>query len=90
MKAIASVFGDSRPADQPLRIGSVKTNIGHTESASGIAAVIKVVLALEKRQIPPSINFKKPNEKLQLEEWRLKVSPPAPTLTASPNTQAEN
>ncbi|KAK0641933.1 hypothetical protein B0T16DRAFT_334009 [Cercophora newfieldiana] len=73
VKAIASVFGGSRPADQPLRIGSVKTNIGHTESASGIAAVIKVVLALEKGQIPPSINFKKPNEKLHLDEWRLKV-----------------
>ncbi|KAK0620712.1 hypothetical protein B0T14DRAFT_432757 [Immersiella caudata] len=73
VKAIASVFSDSRPADQPLRIGSVKTNIGHTETASGVAAVIKVVLALENGQIPPSINFKRPNEKLHLEDWRLKV-----------------
>ncbi|KAK0621803.1 hypothetical protein B0T17DRAFT_493633 [Bombardia bombarda] len=71
--AIASVFKDTRPSDQPLRIGSVKTNIGHTETASGVAAIIKVALALEKGKIPPSINFEKPNEKLRLEEWRLKV-----------------
>ncbi|KAJ4286910.1 hypothetical protein N0V88_007855 [Collariella sp. IMI 366227] len=71
--AIASVFKDSRNDKQPLRIGSVKTNIGHTETASGIAAIIKVALALEKGQIPPSINFEKPNEKLRLDEWKLKV-----------------
>jgi acyl transferase domain-containing protein len=83
VKTIASVFGNSRPADQPLRIGSVKTNLGHMEAASGVAAVIKVVLALEKGQIPPSINFKKPNEKLHLEEWRLKVGQAVlPNVTA--------
>ena len=71
--AIASVFKDTRTGDRPLRIGSVKTNIGHTETASGLAAVIKVVLALENRQIPPSINFEKPNDKLRLGEWNLKV-----------------
>ncbi|KAL2166565.1 hypothetical protein VTG60DRAFT_2512 [Thermothelomyces hinnuleus] len=71
--AIASVFKDSRPDGQPLRIGSVKTNIGHTEAASGVAAVIKVALALEKGQIPPSINFETPNPKLHLNEWKLKV-----------------
>jgi acyl transferase domain-containing protein len=71
--AIASVFKDTRKGEQPLRIGSVKTNIGHTETASGVAAIIKVALALEKGQIPPSINFEKPNEKLHLDEWNLKV-----------------
>ncbi|KAK3991082.1 putative polyketide synthase [Cladorrhinum sp. PSN332] len=72
-KAIASVFKNGRNSDEPLRIGSVKTNIGHTETASGVAAIIKVALALEKEQIPPSINFKKPNAKLQFEDWKLKV-----------------
>jgi acyl transferase domain-containing protein len=71
--AIASVFKDTRKDEQPLRIGSVKTNIGHTETASGVAAIIKVALALEKGQIPPSINFEKPNAKLHLDEWKLKV-----------------
>lgn len=74
--AIASVFKDSRKGDGEdalLRIGSVKTNIGHTETASGVAAIIKVALALERGQIPPSVNFEKPNAKLSLDEWKLKV-----------------
>ena len=74
MGAIASVFKDSTQSGQPLRIGSVKTNIGHTETASGVAAIIKVAMALEKGQIPPSINFVKPNEKLHLADWGLKVT----------------
>ena len=71
-RAIATVFGGSS-RKEALRIGSVKTNIGHTEAVSGLAGLIKVVLALEKGQIPPSINFKMPNQKLNLEEWGLKV-----------------
>ena len=71
-RAIATVFGGS-PREEALRIGSLKTNIGHTEAVSGLAGLIKVVLALEKGQIPPSINFKMPNPKLHLEEWGLKV-----------------
>ncbi|KAK0741973.1 hypothetical protein B0T21DRAFT_408828 [Apiosordaria backusii] len=73
VKAISSVFQDTRHGDDPLRIGSVKTNIGHTETASGVAAIIKVALALEKGQIPPSVNFEKPNEKLRLDDWKLKI-----------------
>ncbi|KAL2862548.1 uncharacterized protein BJX67DRAFT_296391 [Aspergillus lucknowensis] len=72
-RAIATVFKDTRSVDDPLRIGSVKTNIGHTESVSGLASLIKVVLALERGQIPPSINFEKPNPNLALEDWRLRV-----------------
>ena len=75
--AIASVFKDKRPHDRPLRIGSVKTNIGHTETASGLASIIKVALALEKGKIPPVANFEKPNEKINLKEWKLKVYIPS-------------
>ncbi|RYP73024.1 hypothetical protein DL771_003892 [Monosporascus sp. 5C6A] len=70
-RAIAAVFGADRT--EKLRIGSVKTNIGHTEAASGLAGLIKVVLAMEKGQIPASVNFDKPNPKLKLDEWGLKV-----------------
>ncbi len=45
-------------------VGSVKTNIGHLEQASGIASVIKVALALDGGRIPPSLNFDKPNPKI--------------------------
>ncbi|KAF3012580.1 t1pks [Neopestalotiopsis sp. 37M] len=72
-RAIAAVFGGSH-RQEPLRIGSLKTNIGHTEAVSGLAGLIKVVLALEKNQIPPSINFEKPNPKLALENWGLEVA----------------
>ncbi|KAE8326598.1 hypothetical protein BDV39DRAFT_193445 [Aspergillus sergii] len=73
-RAILSVFQSHRRSeDEALRIGSVKTNIGHTEATSGLASVIKVVMAMEKGVLPPSINFEKPNPQLALDDWRLKV-----------------
>ncbi|TFB04979.1 Asperfuranone polyketide synthase [Trichoderma ghanense] len=69
-RAIATVFS-SNP--DPLLIGSIKTNIGHTEAASGLASIIKTALALEKGVIPASINFEKPNPKLSLEDWHLRL-----------------
>lgn len=72
-RAIGSVFKDTRPLGQPLRLGSVKANVGHTETVSGLASVIKVALALEKGVIPPSANFEAPNKNIDLEGWSLKV-----------------
>ncbi|MEU6831238.1 SDR family NAD(P)-dependent oxidoreductase [Nocardia beijingensis] len=57
--ALAEVYGAGRTA--PLLIGSVKTNIGHTEAAAGVAGVIKAVLMLQHRRIPPSLHFHTPN-----------------------------
>ena len=48
-------------------LGSVKTNIGHTDSAAGIAGLLKVVQAMKHRQLPPSLNFETPNPDLDLE-----------------------
>ena len=59
--AIHRVFTADRERSSPLYLGSIKTNIGHLEGASGLAGVIKAVLCLEKGQIPPNINFEKPN-----------------------------
>ncbi|KAH7305247.1 putative polyketide synthase [Stachybotrys elegans] len=76
-RAIAAVFGagsDPRRRTRPLVMGSVKTSIGHTEAASGLAAVIKVVLSMERDQIPPSINYKEPNRELRLGEWGIEVA----------------
>ncbi|KAL9123055.1 MAG: hypothetical protein Q9187_000382 [Circinaria calcarea] len=71
--AIGSVFGQRRPTEKPLYIGSIKSNIGHLEAASGLASVVKTVLAFEKGFIPPSINFEKPNPAILFKEWNLKV-----------------
>ncbi|MFC4146121.1 beta-ketoacyl synthase N-terminal-like domain-containing protein [Micromonospora mangrovi] len=54
--ALAEVFGGNRPAGDPCLIGSVKPNIGHNEAGSGIAGIIKTVLALQHEELPPSLH----------------------------------
>ena len=55
--ALGAVFGEDRPADRPLLVGSVKTNVGHLEAAAGVAGLIKIVLALQHRAIPAHLHF---------------------------------
>ncbi|KAL9069203.1 MAG: hypothetical protein Q9157_006247 [Trypethelium eluteriae] len=71
--AIANVFGR-----QGVFIGSVKPNVGHTEGASGATSLIKAVLALEHKIIPPNINFSEPNPKIPFGKAKLQV-PVEPT-----------
>ncbi|WP_394845470.1 acyltransferase domain-containing protein [Pendulispora brunnea] len=61
MRALGEVYAEGRSMDRPLSVGSVKTNIGHLESAAGMAGLIKTVLALRHRQIPPHLHFERPN-----------------------------
>ena len=72
--AISHVMGRGRSHEQPLHIGSVKTNIGHLEGASGIAGVIKTILMLENQRILPNRNFTKANKQIPLYDWKLNVS----------------
>ncbi|KAB8221196.1 hypothetical protein BDV33DRAFT_202677 [Aspergillus novoparasiticus] len=71
--ALHAVFGGGRTSRRPLYIGSVKSNVGHTESVSGVISVIKTAMMLEKELILPNCNFEKPNPAIPLQEWNLKV-----------------
>nr|MBP7571047.1 type I polyketide synthase [Acidobacteriota bacterium] len=73
LEAIDAVLGPGRRADVPLVVGSVKTNIGHCESASGVAGLIKTVLCLQHREIPPHLHFKALNPKINLRHLRVRV-----------------
>jgi acyl transferase domain-containing protein/NAD(P)-dependent dehydrogenase (short-subunit alcohol dehydrogenase family)/acyl carrier protein len=66
LSAISSVFGRPDAPSDPCRTGSVKSNIGHTESAAGIAGIIRVVQAMKKEQFPVSLHAEELNPAI---EW---------------------
>jgi 3-oxoacyl-(acyl-carrier-protein) synthase/malonyl CoA-acyl carrier protein transacylase len=65
--ALARAFGTAAPRSRRCAIGSVKTNVGHLDAAAGAAGFIKTVLALEHREIPPSLHYQRPNPKIDLD-----------------------
>lgn len=66
--ALTQVFGAQTDDRQFCAIGSVKANVGHLDAAAGVVGLIKTVLALKHKQIPPSINFTQPNPRIRFEE----------------------
>ncbi|MDX2929874.1 beta-ketoacyl synthase N-terminal-like domain-containing protein, partial [Streptomyces sp. NRRL_B-16638] len=72
--ALGAALGAERgDADGPLRVGSVKTNIGHLEGAAGMAGLIKTLLAITHRELPASLNFRTANPAIPLAELGLEV-----------------
>lgn len=72
-RALIDAVSGGRPASDPLLIGSVKTNIGHLETASGMAGLLKAVLCLKHRAVPRSLHFDKPNPGIDFAGGRLRV-----------------
>ncbi|MGW2557762.1 type I polyketide synthase [Streptomyces sp. NPDC001514] len=85
LTAFGEVFAKGRPADRPLVVGSVKTNVGHAQAAAGMAGLIKTVLCLEHRTAPPSLHFETPNPKIPWERLPLTV-PTTATPLGRPGT----
>ncbi|MES1243433.1 MAG: SDR family NAD(P)-dependent oxidoreductase [Acidobacteriota bacterium] len=84
--ALTKVFRDSTERRGFCALGSIKSNLGHLDAAAGIAGFLKTVLALEHRQIPPSLNFEEPNPAIdfasspfyvnsRLAEWEAEEGP---------------
>ncbi|MBK8254809.1 MAG: SDR family NAD(P)-dependent oxidoreductase [Polyangiaceae bacterium] len=72
--ALGAVLGQGRSAENPLVIGSAKTNIGHLEGAAGIAGLVKVALSVRERLLPSSQHFSIPNPHANLQDNHLHVT----------------
>jgi acyl transferase domain-containing protein len=71
--AARAVFGGDRPAGRPLLVGSVKTNVGHLEGAAGVTGLLKVILSIQRRVLPASLNFDTPSPLIPLGRLCLSV-----------------
>ena len=82
IEALTRAFRHTTNAKRFCAVGSVKTNIGHLDAAAGVAGLIKTVLALKHRELPPSLNFEKENPRIdfasspfyvnaELSEWKI-------------------
>lgn len=88
-RAIGRALGMQRAPDQPLPIGSVKTNVGHLEPASGMAGVMKSILSLEHGVVPKTLHIEEPNPNIPFQDLNLEIVTeqtdlPAPEQTARP------
>ena len=83
--AIGSIYGAGRSVDNPVVIGSLKSNVGHLEAAAGIAGVIKAVLCLQKNEIPALATLKNPNPNIPFEALGLKLAREKSQLTNTPD-----
>ena len=93
LNAAASVYGNGRDVERPLLVGSVKSNIGHIESAAGIAAFIKTVLSMNKGVIPENLHLEAPNPNFEWDRMPVRVTSDKtdwPTVPSRPRLAGVN
>jgi acyl transferase domain-containing protein/acyl carrier protein len=73
VNAIGAVVGEGRDADEPCLVGSLKTNMGHTEAAAGVAGLIKAALTLATGMVPPHLHYLAPNDRIDFNALKLQV-----------------
>lgn len=73
VNAVAAIYGKGRNDENRLKIGSVKSNIGHLEAAAGISSIIKVLLSMKHNLIPANLHFQTPNPLINWAETKLEV-----------------
>ena len=83
MEAAGNVYGRGRPPERPLLVGSVKTNIGHLESAAGIAGLIKAVLSIGFGVIPKHLNFRIPHSGIDWDRLAVRRTAGSQTIPES-------
>jgi len=72
-RALGDALGKRRPPDKPLLIGSVKSNLGHLEAASGVAGLVKALHCIQHRTVPATIGIKTPNPNIAFDDWNVEV-----------------
>ncbi len=86
--ALGAVLGVARRRHGAfLRVGSIKTNIGHLEGAAGVAGFIKTALGLKHRELVPSLNFQTPNPDIPLDRWNIQVQTETEQWAPDPGSQ---
>ena len=82
LQALDAIFHEAKSKEDPLVVGSVKTNIGHLEAGAGVAGLVKVILAMQHREIPPHLHFTTPNPHVDWEQ--LPIAVPTKSLSWQP------
>ena len=72
-QALGNALGKHRPPDSPLLIGSVKSNLGHLETASGVAGLVKALYCIRHRLVPATIGLRTPNPNIRFKDWNIEV-----------------